>query len=575
MILEVGGSIPLAHPTLTCPRYSPPARAMVDMTPKAAGHQQTGKPVGHPRATLALAGILIIAAAVRLYFMRDWLNYDESMHYLVTMSPLGEDFVREFRLRAHPPLSYLAMKPLLVASGGSTSAAWVRAVPFVAGLAGVAIAFNLLRRVTQNLGAATLGALVISLVPVLVQQSIIVRSYSLALLFLWLGLALALRIQSDRDEILRNHIGLALVQVGALFSEYTTLTAVIPLSLIVYLPLTKKLFRRRQLGRLVELAALQLAAAGSALAIFLWHFGGLVPSFPHTEGATFLGGTDFAAMGSFLGMHFPLFIAGLLDGPWGYGLLALAWLPLTPLLQRHPHAKVARQIALYSALSVLLLLLLTLGGLLPLGGPPRHVAALLPGLFASAIIAATLAVELLFRAGAPRRVAALLLVAIAVGACVQGLDRLSQFRNSYYTLSDRGHVSEYRSNPAPMAVNNRARSLLSWWFLPERTPRRSSYAMLSHQFDYEGIPVLESPNAAKLLVDALTLVRQYGRAWILYSNLKNDADLSNTYKVLQQGLAADPSVRVLFAQKNDLFVIPSIIIGIEKILPPDRRSQVP
>jgi hypothetical protein len=99
--------------------------------------------------------------------------------------------------------------------------------------------------------------------------------------------------------------------------------------------------------------------------------------------------------------------------------------------------------------------------------------------------------------------------------------------------------------------------------------------MLSHQFDYEGIPVLESPNAAKLLVDALTLVRQYGRAWILYSNLKNDADLNNTYKTLQQGLAADPSVRVLFAQKNDLFVIPSILIAIEKIPPPDRRVPAP
>ena len=196
------------------------------MTRKAAGHQQTGKLVGHPSATLALAGIL--AAAVRLYFMRDWLNYDESMHYLVTMSPLGEGSARRFRLRAHPTLSYHAMKPPRVASGGSASAAWV-----------------------------------------------------------------------------------------------------------------------------------------------------------------------------------------------------------------------------------------------------------------------------------------------------------------------------------------------------------PSCAMPSHQLDYEGIPVLESPNAAKLLVDALTLARQYGRAWILYSNLKSDADLSNTYKTLQQGLAADPSVRVLFAQKNDLFVISSIIIAIEKIPAPDRRSPAP
>ena len=523
------------------------------------------------RDWIALAMIGAVALGVRLFFMRDWLNYDETQHFLIAESPFWSDFLREARLRAHPPLAYLVMKPFVLLSSGVY---WVRAVPMLAGLASIGIAFALLRRAFGSFWTAALGAFAIGLLPLFVQQSIVVRQYSLSLVFVWLALYLAVGIA--RDEAagvlrLRDHALLAAAQLGALMTEYTAVLTVIPLSLVIYWPLGLRLLgeaRQGQEGRgrqLITLAGFQAAAALPVLLLFRWHFQASVPHFPHTEGDTFLAGLDqgLGPMLSYFAARIPRYVDGLLPHPWGIALLGLAWLPLTPLFGGHRYARLARAAALVSLLGVGVLAALAAAGALPLGGMPRHSVSLVPGFAFAAIASCAIALDKWTSPGIMRAALAVGILAIALPGFAKGWDRLSSHRNSFYQLSARARVPEYHQAPAPIVCNNRARSLLSWYFFSDQAPRRVSQARFLDHFDYGGVTVVQTPIDKLMLDSVIQLAHDHGEVWVLYSALDLEA-LKKTYAFLKVGVRDSRDVRMRYSDLNTRFVLPSILAVVER-----------
>jgi hypothetical protein len=524
------------------------------------------------RDGVALALIGAVALAVRMVFMRDWLNYDEAQHFLIAESPFWSDFVREFHQRAHPPFAYLAMKPFVLLG---TSALWVRAVPMLAGLAGIGVAYALLRRTLASFWPAALGALVIGLLPLFVQQSIVARQYSLSLLFLWLALYFAAGVVSHKGRRFGDHAGLAAAQFAALMTEYTAVLAVLPLSAVIYLPrcvdLLRDQYRERRFARMgsfASLASLQLAVALSAFLLFRWHFQGSVPHFPHTEGDTYQAGLEAGAgpLLAYLGARIPRFVDGLIPLPWGVGLLVLAWLPLTPVFRGHRHARFARVAALVSLLGVVMLLSLAAAGALPLGGMPRHSVSLLPGLLTAALISCAIALDSWTAPGALRATVALGLVALTLPGFVKGWGRLSPHRDSYYELLARARIPQYREAPAPIVTNNRGRSLLSWYFFPDRPPRNVLHVPFLDHYDYDGIVVVETQSDRAMLENAIALAREHGEVWAVYSALELGS-LKESYAYLKLGIRDDPHVRMQYSELSKGFVLPSILAVVERVEP--------
>ena len=517
------------------------------------------------RDGIALALIFALALTVRMVFMRDWLNFDETQHYLIAESPFWSDFRREFRLRAHPPLAYLAMKPFVLAG---SSALWVRAAPMLAGLAGVGIAFALLRRTLRSFWPAVLGTIVIALMPLFVQQSIVARQYSLSLVFVWSALYFAAGIAQREETRLRDHLALAAAQLAALMTEYTAVLAMVPLSLMVYLPLGLRRLREGRVLEVAGLAAIQLGVALPCLLLFRWHFQGSVPHFPHTEGDTYLAGLD-AGLGpllAYLAGRIPRFVDGLLPHPFGVVMLVLAWLPLTPVFRDHANAGLARAAALFSLLGVLMLVAVAAAGALPFGGMPRHSVSIVPGIVFAAIVSCSVALGRWTSPGALRALLAAALVALSLPGVYAGWGRLSPHRNSFYELTARARVPEYLERPAPIVCNNRGRSLLSWYFFPGTAPRRTSHVAFVDRFDYGGIPVVQTPIDAIMLKSVIQLAQTHGEVWVLYSALELD-DLQATYAHLKAGVRESLYVTMQYSSLSKKFVLPSILAVVTRTSP--------
>ena len=226
-------------------------------------------------------------------------------------------------------------------------------------------------------------------------------------------------------------------------TEYTAVLAMVPLSAMIYLPLGLRLLREGRGRTLVSLAALQASVALPAIALFRWHFEGRVPHFPHTESHTYLLGLGAGAspLLEHLAERIPRLVDGLLPHPWGVALLALAWLPLTPVFRAHRHARLARAAAVFSLLGVGMLIALAAAGALPLGGMPRHNVSLVPGLVFAAIVSCAIAFDKWTSPGALRGALVLGLLALTLLSFSEGWDRLSPHRDSYYELMARARVA--------------------------------------------------------------------------------------------------------------------------------------
>lgn len=517
-----------------------------------------------------LASLLAVALGVRLFMMPDALSYDEAQHYLVAKSPLAGDFTREFRLRAHPPLAYLLMKPF-VALGSSVY--WVRMAQLLCGLATIVVVYRVLGRILHSQGAALLGSFLIAVAPIFVKQSIDARHYSLCLLLIWTTLWVWQRMRDSESAELRtgskvraHHLWLAGLQLLALFAEYSAVFAVVALSLVIYLPLVKREVMRGGWGEILRLMLPQAAVAATVLCLFVWHFEGAVPSYSHTEAAVYLGseGTsgrsladlfDIGAVLAFLWRQLGFFQNAILPGPLGLAVLFAPALAFAPWLQGDPRTRACRAIAIYAGVSLLLSMAASLLGLFPFGGRPRHNAALVPGIVLASYL--TFALHLSAKTLPPfaRRVAAGALAVIIVLGAMQGLRPGLALRETYQRNLQNLGVASYRKEPASIVTNWRGRSYASWWFLPDASPRQTSGDAREQFLDYDGVRVIETESPRLLGTHALREAKQSGEAWILLSHFREEdtEHLTSVVKQLQSWIEGNPDVELAFAGQASFF----------------------
>ena len=162
---------------------------------------------------VALAGIVLLALAVRLAGIGDRLSADEGYSWLVASAPDAGTFLE--RLAAYentPPLFYLSLSALPL-----DDEAWLRVPSLLASVAAVPVLYAIARPLLGTT-AALVGALALAVAPYHVSFANYSRAFMLAGLGLLLALWAAARLAQGRGRAWWWLYGLgALV---ALYSEY-------------------------------------------------------------------------------------------------------------------------------------------------------------------------------------------------------------------------------------------------------------------------------------------------------------------------------------------------------------------
>jgi hypothetical protein len=215
---------------------------------------------------------------------------------------------------------------------------------------------------------------------------------------------------------------------------------------------------------------------------------------------------------------------------------------------------------------VALLIALAAAGALPIGGMPRHSVSLIPAITVSAIASCALALARWTSPGGLRAGLAVGLVAILLPGVVLGWQRLSPHRSNFYNLCGRARVPEYLAAPVPIVSNNRGRSLVSWYFLPDRPARQVSHLPFWDRYDYGGVPVVETPIDRMMVESVIELAREHGEVWVVYSDLTIES-LRPSYASLKVGVRDSPHVRMRHAELSTSFVLPSILAQVERVRP--------
>lgn len=146
-----------------------------------------------------LVAVLVAAAAVRAFgFTEWWLNPDEGIYYsIVTHESLG-GFWEEVSSNAHPPLYYLFLRGLSVLTWDFL---WLRASALLFGVAFVAVAWAVARRLSGSGPradvAGVVAALLVAFAPGMVELSQVIRPYTLQLTLLGGALLCLLRYLDD------------------------------------------------------------------------------------------------------------------------------------------------------------------------------------------------------------------------------------------------------------------------------------------------------------------------------------------------------------------------------------------
>lgn len=146
-----------------------------------------------------LVAVLVAAAAVRAFGLTEWwLNPDEGIYYSIVTHESPGGFWEEVSSNAHPPLYYLFLRGL---STLTWDFLWLRAPALVFGVAFVAVAWAVARRLSgPGPGADVAGivaALLVAFAPGMVELSQVIRPYTLQLTLLGGALLCLLRYLDD------------------------------------------------------------------------------------------------------------------------------------------------------------------------------------------------------------------------------------------------------------------------------------------------------------------------------------------------------------------------------------------
>ncbi|MBW2416492.1 MAG: glycosyltransferase family 39 protein [Deltaproteobacteria bacterium] len=515
---------------------------------------------------LVLGLVSGFAIAFRIHHLPEWFSYDESQHYLITRSPLLLDFVREFRIRTHPPLSYLLIKPF-VALGPSLY--WAKTMSMLAGLGSIWVAYIALRRATRSIGAATCGALLVGFVQTFVEQSFSVRGYSLMLLFIWLSLLQHFRMVDGRFDDPREQVRMAVLLSLALASEYSAVFHVLALSAVVVIPIALDGRRPRRVRDAFASSRPYVVPLVCIALFFGWQFQTTYPvEHVHTRSAMYPGSwADLGQMGSFLYERVVRHANGLIRNPWGAGILALALLPVVPGLPRGLWTPRCRRLSAYCAAALALLALASLLHLYPLGGVPRHASFIVPGVLAGGLLAV---VEVLRATIESRRLRAVvggsLMAALSFGVAKDLSGYTTHLTSALVDSSENGFLSRYLDEPTSMVTNWKGRTSATTWFFRGAPSRLVEDSEEMLRFDIGGITLVQFDFARKerkagLQASAVArwatrLARREGRSWIVLSDNSQEQLVRERDDILRR-IAAKDDIEVRLVELGRYAVVGS------------------
>lgn len=509
------------------------------------------------RKWLALVACVLAAAWVRLLLMNDWLGYDESVNYMIGMSPSWDEFLYVYKSRAHPPLSYLLSMPFLAL--GQT-AALARGAALLCGLVNVALVFAVLQEglrrdeegAEASLPAVAMGTLLLAAVPIFALLSVRVRGYSLCMVFVWASFWLYFRMRASNYGRTRDHVALAALFLLAAFTEFAVALHLLALSALLYTPLVLGLARRGEWRRVV-LTVTPVAAAGLvSLANYAWQMGGADLDYGHTQTAVYAGGLlDLPAIAVFLFERLPVQMGSVLPNPWGLATLALLPLAFTRLVGHSALAVRARALAGYALIALACAFVASLLGKFPFGGVPRHGVVIFPGILLAALLTLAALLRQQLPSGAARVWGAALLGAAAAPALAVGLTAALPGDHDRETLRGALDVAAFEAEPGPVVTNFGGRAYLSWWFLNGREPRRMYQDVTNLPvFDYEGISVVRALSDPQTLRTALFYTQHFETTWIFLA-FRTPQEAVATQAFLERSLAGVPGVATSFSRKPE------------------------
>lgn len=221
-------------------------------------------------AQLGLAALLGIGLAFLQQPYR--LGYDETWHVLFAeMQPFG-GFLAEVRTDAHPPLSYLLLRPLTEAGAPPLAA---RSLSILAAALTPFAVFVAARSLRLRRGVAHLLSLLLATSLLHVTLGIVVRSYALAHLGTWLWIGIWVRLLEEPPAIPRWQRWIAIVVAVAAVAMLwaAALPGIAALAATGCLLLVDPVLRARSrilAARRSFRVDLLLAAAGIAALAILW-----------------------------------------------------------------------------------------------------------------------------------------------------------------------------------------------------------------------------------------------------------------------------------------------------------------
>lgn len=511
---------------------------------------------------LGLGLIIFIAALVRFYFMKNWLGYDECQHFLIANSPYFKNFIREYKMRAHPPLTYMLMKPIL--QFGS-HAFLVKMASYLSGLISVILSYFVLLKAVKSIWAAQLGAFCLSFIPQFVYQSVEVRQYSLCLIFIWLSLFMYFQMYEKQFEGYKDHYLLALTFFLAIITEYTAVFHIVALFIVVYLPFSLSLIKRRKWKQLSIVLLPHLITFLVGFTLFRWQFKPSGTSFALYNSEYLYGGslTDLGKIFVFFFHHFPEFMGDIIPNPWGICLIFLLIMAFIPnILNDHLLAYKGKAFACVGFLSISFIFIASLLKQFPFGGTSRHAVVVFPGILLACFIV-IVAISRKFSSGKKAQFFFVTLTIVVFGlGLIKGLNYFKRDKRTLQDLKQMVHFEEYFQEPCSIVANWRGRSLLSWWYLSKRKPQMIDRGKNRTVFiDYEGIKVVQTKMPIDVLKRAIYCAQKEEQSWIFFSNFSAKS-VERYYHSLLEIIKKVPNISVSFHGMSD-FIIPTTVIKIE------------
>jgi len=116
----------------------------------------------------------------------------------------------------------------------------------MSGFGSLILAYHLLKQHVNSSSFIILGLLFVSFLPEFVSQSIEVRQYSLALVFVWSSLICYFNMKTRDFLRFQDHVFFALITGLSLFTEYGIISHSLILCGLIYIPLGIRLIRKHQ-----------------------------------------------------------------------------------------------------------------------------------------------------------------------------------------------------------------------------------------------------------------------------------------------------------------------------------------